>query len=177
MTRTYQEIQEVLRRIKRIAGRYLTNVHIGIVNDASFYMAITMSPNNDSTSLYIRRDLLENGTWEQIEDSLAHEIAHVIETERFNITDTHGQDWYDIARALGSKGEAFEFYPNVKHPLRYKFRCADCGYTVLGINDSPLHCKEAYNHMYYTTRYDKTRHNKWYVLDEITGRRWTESVF
>jgi hypothetical protein len=181
MIRTYPEIQQVMRRIEAIVHKYVPGAEVKIFNSNKFY-AVTDMPSlpSDGGKVIIRfsRMLVESGTWEQIEETMAHEIAHVLQADSDDLwatgKDFHSKEWEDIAWALGEKrmnGE-LSYYPDVLYPPRYKYRCADCGYTT----NVPETRRRPPEPLFDVTRHGmKTGHYKWYVLDEVTGRRWTET--
>jgi len=191
MIRTYDEIRQVLRRIENIVHKYDPAAEIKIVPTDWFY-AQTIIPrdlwglrNTDrKVVIELSQNLIESGTWEEIEDVLAHEIAHILAAARtYEEKLGHTTEWKNIARALGSSAKSWgDIYPHLKHPPRYKIRCADCGYTVLGA--WPRAAEASYDQLGFEPRpessemmkhIEKTGHHKWYVLDEVTGRRWTET--
>jgi hypothetical protein len=179
MIRTYDEMQQVLRRIEDIVHKYVPAAEIKIVPFTTYY-AQTIIPydwgfrRSDGTIIIeLAQNLIESGTWEEIEDVIAHEIAHVLDSERFNITTRHGEDWRTIARALGSSAKSWgDVYPHLRYPKRYKFRCADCGYTFVSGWKDPGSNAEPHEHYKMTGR----GHEKWFVYDELTGQRWAKKL-
>jgi hypothetical protein len=184
MIRTYPEIQQVMRRIKQIVRKYIPNAEVQVVPSDTFYAAtyIPPFPNEGSkVSINFSRMLIESGTWEQIENNVAHEIAHVLQAD---IDDNsaaeigwHTKEWSDIARALGGSG-GMDYYPNVLYQQRYKYRCADCGYTTNASEErhrmpaiSPGKISALSSGV--AKHVTATDHHKWYVLDELTGKRFT----
>jgi hypothetical protein len=180
-----------MRRIKNIVHKYDPAAEIKIVPTDRFY-ARTIIPrdlwsfrNTDrKVVIELSQHLIEGGTWEEIEDVLAHEIAHILAAARtYEEKLEHTTDWYDIARALGSIGKIKDFFEDTENPIRYKIRCANCGYTVLGT--WPRRAKASHDQLGFELRpensktnehIEKTGHHKWYILDEVTGRRWTETL-
>jgi GAF domain-containing protein len=172
-----------MRRIEAIIRKYVPDAEVGIFRSNRFY-AYTHIEGNKVIIEFSKR-LVESGTWEQIEDTIAHEIAHVLQADREDKSaanyNWHTEEWSDIARALGSDITMPPFR-NVNEPQRYKYRCADCGYTtnvsevrhkalaILHRDKMPMLSSDVTRHG--TT----TGHHKWYVLDELTGRRWTETL-
>jgi hypothetical protein len=177
MIRTYPEIQQVMRRIEAIVHKFIPNAEVQIVPSDRFY-ASTAVPvlNGEGEKIVVQfnRKLVESGTWEQIENSVAHEIAHVLAADRDDESAAdigwHTEEWGDIARALGGSGKS-SYYPDVLWPQRYKYRCADCGYTTSARSD-PDEMPVSSN---VTKHGTATGHRRWYVLDELTGKRWTET--
>jgi predicted SprT family Zn-dependent metalloprotease len=184
MIRTYEEIQQVMRRIKTIVHKYIPDAEVQIVPSDTFYAA-TYIPSLHMTKKIImqfNKRLVESGTWEQIESVVAHEIAHVLQADLLDYSaprsNWHTKEWGNIAQALGSDITMSPF-PNVDELQRYKYRCADCGYMttvseerhgmpaispgkIVLSSDVAKHIRD-------------TDHGKWYVLDEVTGKRWTET--
>jgi predicted SprT family Zn-dependent metalloprotease len=172
--RTYDEIQQVMRRITDIIHKYVPDAEIKMIDTEHAYAQTTVYRpypfRRRKVKMEFSRKLIEHGTWEQIEDTVAHEIAHVLSADRYrNPIEQHNTEWEDIALALGSNAKITEYYPNVEEPQRYKFRCASCGYTA---NKETLQNTALFGdvsaHMY------DAGHRRWYVLDRITGERWTE---
>jgi hypothetical protein len=188
MIRTYPEMQQVMRRIEAIVHRFIPDAEVKIVPSDTFYASTYISPfPSESKKVIIRfsQMLIESGTWEQIEDTVAHEIAHVMSADRDNKSAAnsgwHTREWSDIARALGASGGIGDYYPDVLYPPKYKYRCADCGYTA--------NVSEERHRMPATSPGEisilssdvaihgiATGHHKWYVLDELTGKRFTETI-
>jgi predicted SprT family Zn-dependent metalloprotease len=184
MIRTYDEMQQVLRRIKQIVHKYVPDAEVKIVPSGTFYAATYMpSPNSNGGKVVMQfsQMLLETGTWEQIEETAAHEIAHVLAADRDDesgaVIGWHTEEWGDIAQALGGDKE-INYYQNVLFQPRYKYRCADCGYTVNASEGRhgapPTSPGEITVLSPGVARHRiKTGHHKWYVLDELTGKRFT----
>jgi predicted SprT family Zn-dependent metalloprotease len=184
MIRTYPEIQQVMRRIEAIVRKYIPDAEVKIVPSDTFYAATyipSLHSKGKKVVMGFSQMLVENGTWEQIEDTVAHEIAHVMSADRHDKSAAdsgwHTEDWGDITRALGGSG-GMDYYPDVLFPPRYKYRCADCGYTT--------NASEGQHGMPATSPGEisvlspgvarhgmETGHHKWYVLDELTGKRFT----
>jgi hypothetical protein len=186
MVRTYEEIDQVMRRIEAIVHKYIPNAGVMIAPLVDFYATTHIPPRRSSgrrVIMQFSRNLIERGTWEQIEDTVAHEIAHVMSADRHDESAAkhgwHTGEWGDIARALGSDITMPPF-PNVDELQRYKYRCADCGYTTTVSEErhrmpaiSPGEISVLSPDIAIHGR--TTGHRKWYVLDEVTGKRWTET--
>jgi predicted SprT family Zn-dependent metalloprotease len=175
--RTYPEMQQIMRRITNIIHKYVPDAEIKMIDMEHAYAQTTIPPypfSHEKVKIEFNRKLIEHGTWEQIEDSLAHEIAHVLQADRDDLSGAasgwHTEEWGNITRALGGSEELGLFYQNVLFPPRYIYRCADCGYAVnvSERREMPMISPRI------TTHKNMTGHHKWYVLDETTGRRWTE---
>jgi hypothetical protein len=182
MIRTYPEIQQVMRRIEAIVHDYIPDAEVKIFDSNQLY-AYTFPP-SEGKKVIIRfsRMLVESGTWEQIEETVAHEIAHVLQADKYDTSAVdsgwHTEEWGDISQALGGSGKT-SYYPDVLFPPRYKYRCADCGYMT---NVYERRYKSPISHGEIsvllpgvTEHVTATGHHKWYVLDELTGRRWTKT--
>jgi predicted SprT family Zn-dependent metalloprotease len=172
MIRTYPEIQQVVHRIKQIVRKYIPDAEVQIVPSDTVYAETYIPPLRSKGKKVIIRfsqTLVESGTWEQIENTLVHEIAHVLQGGTRG--HWHTEEWGDIARALGGTGE-MDYYPDVLSPPRYKYRCADCGYTTY-VTETPYRIPEISFGV--LEHGETTGHRKWYVLDELTGRRWTKT--
>jgi predicted SprT family Zn-dependent metalloprotease len=186
MIRTYEEIQQVMRRIKAIVHKYIPDAEVKIVPSDTFYAA-TYIPSLHMTKKIImqfNKRLVESGTWEQIEDVVAHEIAHVLQADLLDDSaprsNWHTEEWSDIAQALGSDITMPPF-PNVDELQRYKYRCADCGYMTT-VSEERYRAPAILRHGRMSApssdvakHVAATGHRKWYVLDELTGRRWTKT--
>jgi hypothetical protein len=187
MIRTYEEIDQVMRRIEAIVHKYIPNAGVMIAPFVDYYATTHIPPRRSSgrrVIIQFSRNLIERGTWEQIEDTVAHEIAHVLAADRDDKSaaehDWHTGEWGDIAQALGSDITMPPF-PNVEELQRYKYRCADCGYmttvseerykalTILHHGRMSAPSSDVAEHV------AATGHHEWYVLDEMTGRRWTKT--
>jgi predicted SprT family Zn-dependent metalloprotease len=179
MIRTYPEIQQVMRRIEAIVHKYVPDAEVKIAPSARPY-AVTYTPrlhsNGGKVVMEFSKRLVESGTWEQIENVVAHEIAHVLAADRDDLSGAdsgwHTEEWGDIAQALGGSREV-DYYLDVLFQPRYKYRCADCGYTITFSEErhgAPETSPIVYRHG------RTTGHYKWYVLDELTGKRWTETI-
>jgi hypothetical protein len=186
MIRTYDEMQQVMRRIKQIVHKYIPDAEVKIAPSVKFYAITSIPPFRNKKSekviMEFSRRLVESGTWEQIEDTVAHEIAHVLAADRDDKSvanyNRHTEEWADIARALGSDITMPPF-PNVEKPQRYKYRCADCGYTTSAFKGRRRTSATSYGEILVLSpgidrHREETGHHKWHVLDEVTGRRWTE---
>jgi predicted SprT family Zn-dependent metalloprotease len=187
MIRTYDEMQQVIRRIKQIVHKFIPDAEIEIVPAEWYYGHIRLPGYNNSdkrVNIALAQDLIERGTWEQIENTVAHEIAHALAAGRtYEEKLGHTTDWRNIARALGSSGKTKDFYEDTENPIKYKIRCADCGYTVLGawpraaeILSSQLGIELRPESSEMMKHIEKTGHHKWYFLDMVTGRRWTDEL-
>jgi hypothetical protein len=186
MIRTYPEIQQVMRRIEAIVHKYVPDAEVQIVPFDAFYAATYIPPfpsERGKVIIKFSQMLVESGTWEQIENNIVHEIAHVLQADRDDKSAMnyawHTKEWSDIARALGGSG-GMDYYPNVLYPQRYKHRCADCGYTTTASEEWPMMPatspgKIAVLSSDVAKHIKDTGHHKWYVLDEVTGKRWTET--
>jgi hypothetical protein len=187
MIRTYPEIQQVVRRIEAIVHRFIPNAEVQIVPSDTFYAATYIPPlhsNGEKVIMQFSRMFVESGPWEQIESTVAHEIAHVMSADRHDESAAdyggHTEEWGDIARALGGSRE-MDYYRDVLSQPRYKYRCADCGYTVNaseGRHGMPATSLDEMSVLSpgVARHRIKTGHHKWYVLDELTGKRWTETI-
>jgi hypothetical protein len=184
MIRTYEEIDQVMRRIEAIVHRFIPDAEVKIVPSDTFYAATYIPPlrsKGKKVVMGFSQMLIENGTWEQIENTVAHEIAHVMSADRHdkNAADIgwHTEDWGDIAQALGGSRE-MDYYPGVLYPQRYKYRCADCGYTTTASEGNHRTLLISLGEMSVLSpgvaeHRRETGHHKWYVLDELTGKRFT----
>jgi predicted SprT family Zn-dependent metalloprotease len=183
MIRTYDEMQQVIRRIKQIVHKFIPDAEIRIVPTGWFYGHATLpDASNKRVKIELAQHLIETGTWEQIENVVAHEIAHILAADR-HLADRYGwhtTEWKNIALALGGSGEKKDYYENTDYPARYKIRCAHCGYTVLGPDMWPRSAEASYGleprprSSKMNEHIEKTGHNKWHFLDMVTGRRWTD---
>jgi predicted SprT family Zn-dependent metalloprotease len=184
MIRTYDEIQQVIRRIKQIVHKFIPDAEIEIVPTGWFYGHATLpDASSKRVKIELAQHLIETGTWEQIENVVAHEIAHILAADR-HLADRYGwhtTEWKNITLALGGSGEKKDYYENTDYPARYKIRCAHCGYTVLGPDMWPRSAEASYGleprprSSEVNEHIEKTGHNKWHFLDMVTGRRWTDS--
>jgi hypothetical protein len=187
MIRTYPEIQQVMRRIEAIVRKYVPDAEVGIFDSNQFY-AYTHFPQfhseGEKVIIEFSKRLVESGTWEQIEDTVAHEIAHVLQADRDDKSamdyDWHTKEWGNIAQALGSDITMPPF-PNVEELQRYKYRCADCGYMTT-VSEERYRAPAILRHGRMSApssdvakHVAATGHHEWYVLDELTGRRWTKT--
>jgi hypothetical protein len=185
MTRTYAEVQQVLRKIREMVHRFIPDAEVGTTLPFAapplglrYFYAITQipRPGKKRIKMIFNLDFLEYATWEQIENVVAHEIAHVLAADRYSKKAAdygwHTDEWRDITRALGGTGELGQgLYANVLFKPRYQLRCADCGY----ITEVP-HGEQIMPVPYFFTHRKETGHRKWYVLDKVTGRRWVEYI-
>jgi predicted SprT family Zn-dependent metalloprotease len=186
MIRTYPEIQQVMRRIEAIVHKYVPDAEVEIFNSNQSYAATYMPPLHGTKKIIMQfsNRLVESGTWEQIEETMAHEIAHVLQADLLDDSapqsSWHTKEWGNIARALGSDITMPPF-PNVDKQQRYKYRCADCGYTTT-VSEERYRAPAILRHGRMSApssdvakHVAATGHHEWYVLDELTGRRWTKT--
>jgi predicted SprT family Zn-dependent metalloprotease len=180
MIRTYPEMQQVMRRIEAIVHKYIPDAEVRFVSSDKTFASTDLPPlrnkNERKVIIEFNLTLIETATWEEIENVVAHEIAHALAADRYDRTaadiDWHTDEWKDITRALGGSG-TIDIYQDVLYPQRYKYRCANCGYTT---NVSEPRFKMPKTLQGVAEHGIATGHHKWYVLDEVTGRRWTETL-
>lgn len=55
--------------------------------------------------LYFSRAHINNDSWDEVEDTVRHELAHALEFELFGLMNGHGPRWRRLAAELGAKPE------------------------------------------------------------------------
>lgn len=170
MIRNYQETQQVLRKVEDLVHRYLPDFEVKLVGERTRFWgaAIYGKPPYETRThnvIELNRALIEQGSWEEIQDAVVHEIAHVLESGRYNVKVEHSNEWRDITRALGGSGMPIAKRPSISTPTpRYRFRCAICGFEFHSPNQHSAPSEFERNH--------SPTHKTFYVLDEITGKKW-----
>jgi len=74
--------------------------------------------------LQLSKPLTAIGTYEQVNDTVLHEIAHCLAGPEHR----HDKVWWGIARLIGCDGTIYGTKGNI--PGKYQYRCKKCGYTA-----------------------------------------------
>ena len=84
----------------------------------------------------LSKTLTELNEWDDVKDTLLHEIAHALAGEG------HGHDWLwkDKCELIGARPE--RCYPNYikRPPKKYKGICPECGQIVYGCRRRDISC-------------------------------------
>lgn len=131
-------------QITQLLGDHgITNYHILIDGRLKLTMAFVLL---DKRTITINKDLLINPRFfHLIEDTILHEIAHIITYEHCG-TLGHNDTWKFVCKVIGATPNAYEtdnYFLNEQHKKTYKYMliCDYCEHTQYTNDNIPFYCR------------------------------------